>query len=320
MNWNKIVTVMIILLLLVNIYLGYNIYTQYVDTYIISENEIASISALMEKNGIIIDRSVIPNKRIDGEVIVGEYDTEEYYRSAALALTSAVSNDEYNLYMTDMGVRLAVKESDESLMFYDADHFRITYSALSGAESDYALVKSLSDGYTKSSESYSEKEINDAEDALNSFVKNSDKKGPFGYRLDEIQKKQGYTVCAWTQTNGQKDIYSMSGIAVLDGNMRVVYLDGKMIVPGAVRNMNARVCDQINVLFMENSEAVKAREESGDAPTVYPKKTIVSMEYCLCINWNSSFDSYYLVPAWKLVYDNGEERIWNVLYENLHTM
>ncbi len=320
MNWNKIVTVMIVLLLLVNVYLGYNIYTQYVDTYIISDSEIASIATLMEKNGITIDTSIIPNKRIDGEVIVGEYDTEEYYRNAALALTEAVSRDEYNIYMTDTGVRLAVKDSAESLMFYDSDLFRITYSAISGADSEYAVVKKIADSYEGSSEGYSEKNIEEAEDALNSFIKKSDKKSLFGCSVVSLLENQGYNVCEWNQTADGKSVYSMNGVAVFDGNMNVVYLDGKMIVPSSLERMKAQVCDQINVLFMENAQAVKDSEENKDESAIISNRTVVEMEYCLCINWNSSFDSYYLVPAWKIVYDNGEERIWNVLYQNLHTM
>jgi len=100
---------------------------------------------------------------------------------------------------------------------------------------------------------------------------------------------------------------------VYDGE--VIYMTGELMLLDSPSERNSRLLDQINILFEEKSYI----ESLGPTASAV-KHEIISMSIEYCVSWNSDRTSFYLIPAWKIVYSDGTARLRNAINGSIYTI
>lgn len=115
MNWNKAKTILIVFFTIVNLFLLYTIISRNINDYYISEETISNAIAVLNNNGITIDKSIIPQKNItvdqyEADNIVDDYD----------GFAKRILGDDYIKYSD------TVYESTRGKIEYFGDKFTFT--------------------------------------------------------------------------------------------------------------------------------------------------------------------------------------------------
>ena len=328
MNWSRIKTVLILLLLAANIYLAFVIVSQYRASTRVDPSEIEAASALLRRDGITIAQDALSGERPGLKVWrssfrrgVSDGGIREY------VVSRLFGGAEYTQTLTASGVDAAV-EGIGILNFSDADPLYFRFAAEGseyGGENDEAATDHESDRQVSWM-----RRLNLA-NQLESFLAGSETaisasdERRADIKVDgAIYDRGGRRYIAhFVQQIDGVDIDGAEGFFSVKSD-RVDYFSGSVILMSGAASYNAELLDEINILFLER-DAMRSGYETepeispapdGDealpsdvadtAPEPEKKRvTVTGTSAVYCVIWNSDRSEYYLIPSWTITYSDG---------------
>ncbi len=275
MNWKYVKALLIVLLLSVNVLLGYLIYSSYSETAFTDELTALRAERLLEKSGIYVDGSMLAVKNDEAKTLSADYQREDYLLSVAAFM---LGKEPQGAFLLPNGVR--AESADGESVFVGSDmtvHFAavgIDENTLvgrpvtneeeaEGARADFAALL----GYS-------------TETLANSVILKS---GDI-YLVTLSQSEEGIPLYGCECTFGIKD-------------GRLVYASGKHFFGVPREESKSPLLNRVNILFSE-----KARGKTG---------TVVSISLCYALYEDAKLGKIYLSPAYEVRYTDGTTSIIN---------
>lgn len=292
MNWNKIKTIIIIFLLIINIFFIYNMYIQNRNIYYISDNVIKSACKILAADNIIIDENTIPNKKLSTNVLESVYDSD-YYDNLVAKISGTES---YSKRIINNGIEFNIAKNNDIYVFSDSGMLYMKY--ISGEfNSNDADIKNT---FTEMNPG----RLSGHSNTIKKYLVWTNESQSNVYNYDLIINKEYYD-----DLNDRYYIYCTQIInsqvvnecefLVIIGDDKVLYLEGELINNYIYNSYQTTLIDQINILFMERNDII---DNVQNEKIEYNIKSLTSEYY---INWNQERDIMFLIPAWKIEYDNG---------------
>jgi len=294
MNWTKIKTVIIILLLGVNIFFGYSLYTQYNNLYSFDKEVINSVTELLKKDDIYIDINIIPTDKKIMKAYQSNFD--EYYDK--LVADQIFGTGNYS----------------ERTVNNETQYISKNYDILEVNNPDIFSIKYIKSGFDENNRTAPDKgmiselkksELRNYTNIINRFL---------GFDNDNIitvnriyyDAEQMQYILYCSQNIDSYKIGQCESTFIIKDNI-VCYAAGTVIFFEYINVSQTPLIDQINILFVEKAYIDEMR---GKNEPDYEKVTIISLELEYYIIWNNyQSNMFYLLPAWRIEYDNGITRI-----------
>lgn len=314
-KWLKITTFFLVLLLCANLYLGYNIYRQYVNTRLIGEDSLEKTALLLSESGIGLAEDAVG--RVKPEYTVysfGDFDgAERYYMNAATLISGGDVSDSLTQHMINNGVRIINRDNGDAFEFYEGG-FELLYAS-GGDAAIYQTYVENADAYTELSSAAVKESVRQ----LERFLFGEESVKLFG--ADDglgLEYKSGFTAdgiqfLSVIQTAAGKELRGCEAVcAISGGSLR--YISGSLVIGGSYGEYTASLTDQINVLFEEREYI---GELNGGFSDDAADNVISSLECVYTASWSADRRNIYLVPAWKISYVGGYSHIRSMLSGNL---
>ena len=300
MNWGKIKTIIIVLMLLVNLFFIYNIYIQNRNIYYIGEKTIQTACELLAADNIIVSPEIIPDKKLSLSIIESVFEPGYF----DFVVSKISGTESHTKRIINNGVEFNITKNNDLYEFSDTDVLYMKYIS-NGFGGKNLNNLNVENDYTEINPGRLQTQLKIIKSYL--MWENDSQTNKPGY---DIAVQKGY----YDETSGRYFIYCIQMIesqlinecefitVIKDGTVQ--YLEGKLINNEVLKSHNTALIDQINILFMERSDIVESRNDENGAE-IYDMYSILSMTSEYYINWNQERDIMFLIPAWKIVYENG---------------
>jgi hypothetical protein len=264
----------------------------------ISDDMINNAVALLERDGIIVDASKIDRRIIShGEVKFTEFDKYSYYLLAAELLSGSEREE---LRILPNGCEITSKNKDVTL--FD-DSFNISYKTDADipdafeeiSKNDIGYVVELLDRYLVAKDG--------------NYYGNSEAELSYEIKAAAYDSKSGMSRITCSQT--------LDKMPLGDFELDMYFLDGKLVFCSGTwcfavpeTEYSSQMLDVINILFKEREYLadIRGREE----------KTVLRIDRIYAIYQNDDQSGIYYTPAYRIVYEEGESRIYNAVDGNLY--
>lgn len=335
MKWIKITAVLAVLLLVVNIFLIYNLTRQYSNTSLVDPESIAQTVRLLRNADIYISESSIPRIRPDYTIFEGSFfiDLEEYYIHTALLLSGNKNPDDFTLYMINNGIKIIEKDKSEIFEFYHDDIFSFLYMSRSRLSSDlYEYIKDENDIiYDSGTDPKKNKSVTEIEKLINmkffgEYIPQNRKSSNENRMQAEITKlyyntEENFHLAECIETLNGLPIYKSTVDCIIYEDT-VVYARGNIIFTDEGNSYNTELYDPLSALFDEKAYIEKQRTEtiSDEIKSTVNIMNITEFKCIYCISWNAGRTKYYLIPSWYIEYNGNLVRIRNAVNGNIYTI
>lgn len=299
MNWGKIKIIIIILLTLVNVFFIYNINLQNKNIYYIDGDTIQTACDILAKDNVIVDKDIIPDEKLLVSVLESVFNTD--YHDFVVSKISGTEN--YTKRIINNGVEFNIAKNNDIYIFDDTDILYIKYISndfpsktlnVLEIENEYnEIAESKLSGYDKIIKSYLMWDKDNQSSAFEYDIIVTK-----GYHDDVNNRYFLYCI----QTINSQPTNECEFVAVVYNNT-VQFLEGKVMNNIISKSYQTTLIDQVNILFMEKADIIENRQVDTDIYTVMS----LSSEYY--INWNQERDIMFLIPAWRILYDDGSTTI-----------
>lgn len=296
MNWTSLKTYLIVLLVSINLFLGFSYINSLNKDSYLDDGAILNTVEILGKHGIQVEASEIPTRVYDSGIIECPY-SEDYYEKVAISISSS-EKESINI-LPDNSIKITT-ESGESFTFDSG--FGITYSKAHAT--DDATLLSLENSSDSEKPTSLTKEQNKA---LSSFL----------YPEYQGSKTFSYSVISVTKKNEENVIVvceqNIGGIPVSDHSITVemdknsvIYASGYWFFPLDSKSYSYKLYDQLSILIKEAqySNSENAHKEGYKITTV---------DHVYSTYWSANRDNVYFVPSWSITTDNSEKRIYNAI-------
>lgn len=327
MNWSRIKTVLIFLLLAANIYLLFVIISQHRVSARVDPSEIEEASALLLRDGITIGPDALSGERLDLKVWRSAYGrgvSDGGLREYVIGRLFGQAG--YTQSLTAAGVDVAV-DGIGTLNFIDSDPLYFRFIA-EGCDYDGSADEAASDPASDRQVSFVRK-LNLA-NQLESFlageespISSSDARADIRVDLAIYDRAGRRYVAHYVQRIDGVDIDGAEGFFSVKSD-RVDYFSGSVILMSGAASYNAELLDEINILFLER-DAMRSGYETEPEATSAPdgdealpsdvadtapepekkRVTVTGTSAVYCVIWNSDRSEYYLIPSWTITYSDG---------------
>lgn len=312
MKWFKIILFIAVVLLIVDSFLGINIYRQY---YVYSRLDTAAVKDTIEllgESGIKITEKVIGRDKPDLKLYEYEFSDkpEEYYESSAMFISGITVADSLISHMINNGIKIIA--DGDIYEFYDTGVFS---------------MKFIAEGFEEAADKY----LLDREDAQSLFTSETDLFDDYktmienricaksqsgfggnprmGVKIDAIYKdsESGIAAVYFTQTVSETKIHGFNAEAVIaDGG--IVCISGNLIINGEGKSYSPKLYDQLNILFCELADY-----EDADTET-----QITALDSVYTLSWNAEMTRYYMIPSWSFDYNGKYTHIRNMINGDIY--
>jgi len=283
------------------------IHVRYDMDYVPSES-VEDLVEIMERDGILIDRSIVSAKREDGIVYV--FDSDGYTRTVAELLSGSAVRDTYAIPDGE----LMVLANGDRCEF--SGNFTFRYHAKDADEFSPNIVDLRRFASPKLPE--------DAEvsvEAVRIFLNNGSRSFSSSRELDvdvvidEIWEYGGvdYVLCSRT----------IDGVAIT-GNLVLCTVEGEKVTaaygtwcfftPGT--SYPAQLTDVLNILFNVKKD-LPPSAISGESGI--PQVTVESVKSCYSLYFFGEEENFCLIPCWQITTDTRGELIYNAINGTLYT-
>lgn len=307
MNWASVKNLLILMLVLANVFLLYNIFVQNRTQSYISESELRDAAGLISERGQEIGLSGIPLGRFDMAIYESSYPGDEsYYKSVA----ARISGDaEMRVYpMPDGSTRVSAGQSGESVNFEFTKDFSFVFWNDDNPESA-AYTDITADDFAEKIESGEELPrtrlaalsklaiaflgTDDDETGLSALIEG-------GYRDDS-----GNSYVVVSQRLSGVEVFRHRVVCVFEGGELVAAV-GRWYFGKTGASYDYEFYDQINILFA-NLRDLESERESADEKL--PR--VVSMSSCVAAYMDPDKTALYFIPAWEITHDDGRVIVYN---------
>ncbi len=335
MKWIKITAVLAVLLIVVNIFLIYNLLRQYSNTSLIDPGSITQTVRLLRNADIYISESIIPRIKPDYTIFEGPFftDLEEYYINTALLLSGNKNPDDFTLYMINNGIKIIEKDESEVFEFYNDDIFSFLYMSKNRVSSDlFEYIKDENDIiYDSGTDPKKSNEVKEIEKSVNikffgEYILKNRKSPNENHMQAEITKlyynpDKNFHLAECIETLNGLPIYKSTADCIIYEDT-VVYARGNIIFTNAGNSYNTELYDPLSALFDEKAYIEKQRSEpiSDEIKSTVEIMTITELRCIYCISWNADRSKYYLIPSWYIEYNGNLVRIRNAVNGNIYTI
>ena len=311
MEHKRIIPVLICILAAACVVLGLILASVSSGISTIPESAVENMIAILEKDGIFVDRELISAHRISGTVYV--CDSPEYNRTVAERLSGTGVLSSY--IIPDGEVMMMA----EGARFEFGSSFTFRYFK-NGMPAETPGMFELTDMQTQISE-------NKRQDIKETVIRFLDRgSGEFEdlnvvTYVDSVWEKAGkyYALCS----------RSMDGIEIA-GNLVLCAVEGDEVTEAygtwcfltPARTYSAQLSDLINILFNVKKQLAgrtAETDESGEALLPDPV-TITDIVLCYSLYFYGEGESFCLIPCWQIVTDTAGEMIYNAIDSTLYTM
>lgn len=275
----------------------------------VSSDAVDDLVAVMEKDGVRIDRNIISRKRENGTVYV--FNSDGYAGIVAQLLSGSAVKETYavpdgELILLENGDRC---EFGENFTFRyqakDADSFSPNimdlrqYAAPGLTENEEVIVEAVQTFLDNGSRSFEESGLN------------------VEVVVDEIWNYAGisYVLCS-----RKIDDVEITGNLVLctveKGKVTAAYGTWCFFTQGT--SDSAQLADILNILFNAKKELEPSQQ--GDMETEEtPAVTIRSIKSCYSLYFFGQKENFCLIPCWQITTDTRGELIYNAVNGELYT-
>ncbi len=320
MNWSKVKTVTIILLAAVNIFFAVNLRVQYVNTYLIDQRSLDTTVELLARSGITLDSERIPHVKPTFVVYENSHDDESHLR----VVEKTARTNEFTQHMINNGTKCIIDATGDEYEFSDSNPFEVTYkkkTSLQKLPDDDYLAAFTSTGSAATGADIDRAAFYRVERAINDFILGDISKSTsleYGIDVDSIRydtSNDWYVAKCFETVDGVR--LCSSGLTFVVCDVEVVYMTGELLLPTPETGYTTDGQDQLNVLFTEKAyiESERLRFGSDIFSETYE---IISLDMGYIVSWNSDRSSFYLIPAWNIVYSDGTSRLRNVINGSIY--
>lgn len=318
MNINRVLSILLILLVVVNIYLGVSIYSLYRSRNYIDDDLLTAAVEKFTANGITLHEGAIPTRKQEGYIYVGELD-DYNYAGVVKELSGPDSVDNFTL-MPD-GYKYTLKNGD---VFEFKNNYEFSYNLekyKSILADDTSLnIEDLQVATGTEAAAVSEK--------ITAFFKKPAFVGT--YPVDIVIDKVLYG--GKMQESGA-DVYYAYFYQAIDG-VRLKGFDITAIVSAynseyyltaahgrysffrITERFDSQIYDQVNILFIDKYAGTydgetgeKIISDVSPVYTAYPGNETEGQRR-----------EVYFVPAWKITYGSGNYNVYNAYNGALYTI
>ena len=308
MENNRIMRLLTVILLIACMIVAVTLVRIRYDLDYVSSAAVDDLVAVMERDGIRIDRNIISRKRESGTVYV--FDSDGYAGTVAQLLSGFPVKETYAVPDGE----LIILENGDRCEF--GENFTFRYQA---QDAD-SFSPNIVDLRKYASPVHPENEET-AVEAVRTFLDNGSRSFSSSLNVevvvDEIWEYTGiqYVLCSRTI-----DDVAITGNLVLctveNGRVTAAYGTWCFFTPGT--SDSAQLADILNILF----NAKKDLAPSSQGMTEGEKEagvTIKSIKFCYSLYFFGQKENFCLIPCWQITTDTRGELIYNALNGALYT-
>lgn len=311
MRWQHIKTVMIVILLAVNLWLGGLLINRNLMQNYLDKDVLQNTVEILGRDGILLSVDQLDPGRRDADLFSAPI-LDDYNMAVAEMLADSPAAD---VFPTPSGGIRVLTETGETLVLDEG--FGLFYLP-SGQERDVVAQlrgRLLTEGNAVSPGSFGLRELRRAVESLLSESVSGETASPARAQTEIVlaHRLGEYTLIRCRQTVDGREILGHVLDCLFAGDGTLLCLDGNWSFLPLSGNYSAPLYDQINILFMEKA-AVDVLRERGD---VQGALTLASLDLCYVLchaeEADSRGDGVYYSPAWRICYTDGTERIYNAI-------
>ena len=315
MNWKKVKTIIIVILLVVNLFFVYNIYIQYKNIYLIDKKSINTTVELLEQNNIIISADIIPEKKLTANIYECRFD-ENYYK----VITKIMGTENYSKNIISNGIQFISNDHGDIFEFYNI--LNVKYYKNSDEKIDDKYIEEVKNELSGLSSLLSVRPVNNNYlKLISGFLfpdsnKNNRRANKSNIEISGMlydDKKSRYIVSCYQTLENYK--IEQCEFFVIIKNDLILYIEGMIIFDLFENDNTDQFCDQLNILFLEKSYIDEYKRNIVSEDDIYK---IISFMPEYCIIWYTEKNIFYLVPAWRIGYSDGTVRIRNAIDGNIY--
>lgn len=285
MNWKQTKTLLLILLVAVNIMLGVYVYGHFKDNYFVGDDVAAEASAILSSSGINVDASLLGGANEYGDILICNYDREEYICLVASILFGKEAD---GMYLLPDSVRAETLEGEVALIGYDMSLY-YSSSEIVGKEAELLTSANA----ISAADSKKERKMLEQILAL-----------PSGSLEGAECKKSGeYVFITVVQTENDIPLFDMDCVFGIKGD-NIVYASGKHFFSVPDEKQDTPILDRINIMFSE-----KSRGTVG---------TVESITFCYTLYENNLTKTMMLIPSYAVRYADGSVNAVNAISKELY--
>lgn len=302
MNWTKLKTYLIILLVAINLFLAISYINSIKKDSYLDNGAITNTVEFLAKQGIEISKETIPTKIYNSNIIECSYN-DNYYENVAISISS--SDKESINILPDKSIKITTQNGDS---FTFDSNFNFTYISTSFKEEN----------------TLSTLEFTHDNDKSVSLTKEQHKKIE-NFLYPEYQQNKVFSYSIKSVTPKGNDSISLTCIQIIDNtpiNNHLVTFElqgndilaasGTWFFPTEAESYTYNLYDQLSILIKEAQ-----LHKSGDMSNVNYK--ISSLNHVYSTYWSANKDNVYFVPSWKISTDDSQDRIYNTISCELYS-
>ncbi|MBQ7821795.1 MAG: hypothetical protein IJ391_05885 [Clostridia bacterium] len=306
MNFRNVKIFFIVLLVAVNIFLLFSYMSSDIRSSHIDDETINNITQVLSSHGVTVNTQTIPRESYRADIIEASFDAG-YYERVAQAVS--MSEKESVNIMPDNSLRIIMKNGDSFTLDRRFGFEFVSESMTPMSISEFAAIFSAEEnafglGFAKTSLTSDEKKLVNALLAPESMT-NAD--SPFAYKLTAVYSNDSAKVVVCDQTVDGTNVHEHTMyIEITNGS--ISRAAGIWFFAESMERYSSNLYDQLSVLFAELDH-----KNSIPAENAVSEYSITDMGFTYCIYWNTRQDGLFLIPAWEIVTDRDETRIYNAV-------
>lgn len=314
MESKRIMSVLAVILLIACVIVSVLLIRVRYDMDFVPSEAVDALVAIMERDGIRIDRNIVSEKRQNGSVYM--FDSDGYTRTVAELLSGSAVRESYAIPDGE----LMILENGDRCEF--GENFTFRYEAKDASTFSPNIVELR---YYARARLPKDEEV--AVEAVRTFLNNGSRS--FGnsrdldvdVMIDEIWEYDGvdYVLCSRTIDD-----------VVITGNLVLCTVENEKVTaaygtwcfftPGT--SYSAQLADILNILFNVKKDLgtspLSASSASGDEPERNPV-TIEAIKSCYSLYFFGEERNFCLIPCWQITTDTRGELIYNAINGTLYT-
>ncbi|NLN23388.1 MAG: hypothetical protein GX164_04985 [Clostridiales bacterium] len=334
MNINRILSVLLLLLIVVNIYLGVSIYSLYRSQNYIDEKLLTTAVEKLTANGIMLQDGAIPLRKQKGYIYVGELDNYNY---EIVAKELSGSNSVENFIVPD-GYSYTMENGDVFKFGnnYEFSYKSEKYSTDSDAITTYINQLISSDNTTSKNinlQAAGSQEAAAVSETVTAFLLKPVFVGAYQIEIATDKVLYGGKTQIDATSEAGADIYYayfyqaidgvrlkgfdiIAAVIAYNGDYYIAAAEGRYCFYRITERFDSQIYDQVNILFIDKyagtydgESGEKTISSVGSVYTAYPGNETEEQRR-----------EVYFVPAWEITSGSGNSNVYNAYNGALYTI
>ena len=304
MNWTSLKVYLIVILAAINVFLTVSYIDSANKNSRIDNNTLVNTVEFIEKQGVLLDQSIIPTEIYNSKIIECPYG-EEYYEKIATAISGS-EKESINI-LPDSSIRINTKNG--ASFTFDSS-FGFSFVRFHN-DSEAELLTLDDTGIDNRPTSLTKEQSKELSAFFKAAAQSSD---DLSYSVTSVYTKDTGNVIATCYQHINNVPVSSNVLTVEFDKNQIISAIGTWFFPYSAENYTFRLYDQLTILI---KEAQSFNVDKDESPS--DVRRITSVQHVYSIYRSAANDRVYFIPSWKLVSDDGSERIYNAVNCELYS-